>query len=170
MADEIQGHTDMINRNNIISDFFIDVEWKTFFNSFFIWSDKIGVVKFFALEGKHSDFEIILENKIRSKVENRGIKIRERRAVIKSSHSRAKREIQNLEDFSGEVWDKIDDILRFEFTKWNGRELIITVEFKAVIMIDKRSYILVNSSPPPSEMSSSPYKRERKTRTVNLRG
>ncbi len=93
MADEIQGYINTINENNIISDFFIDVEWKVFLNSSLIWSDKIGVVKFFALEGRYSDFEIILTDKIRSKVEDRGIEIRERRAVIKSSHSRAKREI-----------------------------------------------------------------------------
>ena len=93
MADEIQRYTDTINRNNTISDVFIDVEWKTFLNSSLIWSDKIGFVKFSALEGRHSDFEIILKDKIRSKAEGRGIEICERRAVIKSLYFRAKREI-----------------------------------------------------------------------------
>ncbi len=44
------------------------------------------------------------------------------------------------------------------------------LKIKAVIITDKKHHILVNSSPPPSEINSPPHKRERKTRTVNLHG
>ncbi len=37
-------------------------------------------------------------------------------------------------------------------------------------IIDKKYYILVNSNPSSSEISSPSYKRERKTRIVDLRG
>ncbi len=64
----------------------------------------------------------------------------------------------------------MDNILQSEFNKWQGRDIILTLEVKAVTTTDKKYYILVNSSPSPSEMNSLPYKRERKTRTVDLRG
>ena len=83
--------------------FFINVEWKIFLNSSLIWSDKIEIIKFSVLKGRHSNFEIILKDKIRSKTENRGIKIREHKTIIKSSHSRAKKKIQNLENFNSEI-------------------------------------------------------------------
>ena len=170
MADEAQGHADIINMNNTISDFFINVEWKAFLNFSLVWSDKIGVIKWSALEGRHSDFEIVIKDRIRSKVEGRDVEIRERRAVVKSSHSKVKREIQSLNDFSGEVWDKMDDVLLSEYNKWSGKDLTLTLKLKVVIIIDKRPHIFVNSSPLFSEISSPSYKRERKTRTVDLRG
>ncbi len=64
----------------------------------------------------------------------------------------------------------MDDILQSEFSKWQGRDIILTLEVKVVIIIDKKYYIFVNSSPSPFEMSFLSYKRERKTRTVDLRG
>src|SRR6266498_5057242 len=64
----------------------------------------------------------------------------------------------------------MDDILQSEFSKWQGRDITLTLEVKAVTTTDKKYHILVNSSPPPSEINSLPHKRERKTRTVNLRG
>jgi len=121
------------------------------------------------LKGRYSDFEIVIKDRIRFKIKGRDVKIRERKAMIKSSYSRAKREIQYFDDFSGELWDKIDDILQSEFSKWQGRDIILTLEVKTVITTDKKYYIFVNSSSSPSEISSLSYKRERKTRTVNLR-
>ncbi len=69
------------------------MEWKIFLNSSLVWSDKIGVIKWFVLEGRHSDFEIVIEDRIRFKVEDRDIEIRECRVVVKSLYFRAKREI-----------------------------------------------------------------------------
>ncbi len=117
MVDEAQGYTDTININNIISDFFINVKWKAFLNSSLVWNDKIGVIKWSVLKRRHSDFEIVIKDRIRSKAEDRDVKIRECRVVIKSLHSKAKKEIQNLNNFNGEVWDKMDNILLFEYNK-----------------------------------------------------
>ena len=146
------------------------MKWKAFLNSFLVWSDKIGVIKWSVLKGRYSDFEIIIKDRIRFKVESCDVEIRECRVIIKSLYFKIKREIQSLDDFNGEVWDKIDDVLLSKYNKWPGKDLILTLELKVVIIIDKRFYILVNSSPPPSEISSLSYKRERKTRTVDLRG
>ncbi len=42
---------------------------------------------------RHSDFEIIIKDRIRFKVKDRDIEIRECKVVIKSLYSRVKREI-----------------------------------------------------------------------------
>src|SRR6266498_426942 len=64
----------------------------------------------------------------------------------------------------------INNILQSEFSKWQGKNITLTLKIKTMIITDKKHYILVNSSPPPSKINSPSHKRERKTRIVNLRG